>query len=274
MSNEKQATYWNEIAGPKWIKTGDAMEARLANITQLLLETAAPTPGENILDIGCGTGTTARPLAKAVAPTGHVTAIDISTPMLEVARSGGGAITYLEADAQTHDFSPKKFDLLASRFGVMFFEDPIAAFTNLHTHLAPAGRLCFITWAPLIQNPHWLIPFNIVRSHLGNPEPRHPHAPGPLAFSDSAYINYILAKSGFSKIAITPTPVSIIGESLESEAQMSCLFGPPGALIEEKKPAPEARAKIQSEIAAALAPFQTETKIALPATVNIVTACH
>ena len=274
MYNEKQAAYWNEIAGQKWIKIGDAMEARLANITQLLLDTAAAKPGETILDVGCGTGTTARPLSEAVSPAGHVTAVDISTPMLEVARTRGGPINYLQADAQTHNFSPTKFDLLASRFGVMFFEDPVAAFTNLHAHLASSGRLCCITWAPLAQNPHWQIPFNIVRAHLGEPEPRHPHAPGPLAFADAAYVNYILAKSGFSRITVTPTAISIIGESLEAEARMATLFGPPGALLEEKQPSPETREKILTEITTALSPFQTGTSLSLPATVNLVTAYH
>lgn len=274
MPNEKQITYWNEVAGPKWVKVGDEMDARFAAINDLLLLQAAPQPGQKIIDIGCGTGTTARPFADAVAPTGHVTGIDISVPMLGVARARGGPITYLQADAQTETFGGQKFDLLISRFGVMFFSDPIAAFTNLHAALAPGGRLCFICWAPLSQNPHWQIPFDIVRAHLGDPDPRHPHAPGPLAFADAAYVEYILAKSGFSAITITPTPVPIIGKSLEEESQIACFLGPAGALLDEKQASPEARANIRAHVAAAIANFQTQEGMSLPATVHVVSAAQ
>jgi SAM-dependent methyltransferase len=248
------------------------MDARFAAINDLLLARAAAKPGESVLDIGCGTGTTARPFAAAVAPGGHVTGIDVSVPMLAVARERGGAITYLEADAQIHDFGGQKFDLLASRFGVMFFTDPIAAFTNLHAALAPSGRLCFICWAPLADNPHWQIPFDIVRARLGAPEPRHPHAPGPLAFSDPAYVEYILTKAGFSQIAVTATLVPVIGKSLEDEAQIACFLGPAGALLDEKQADTQARSAIREEVAAAIAGFQTPGGMSLPATVHVVTA--
>jgi len=269
MSNEKQATYWNEIAGPKWVKTGDAMEARLAAINDLLLSRAAPKHGAFILDIGCGTGTTARPFAAAGA---FVTGIDISAPMLAAARARGGNITYLEADAQTHDFAHKKFDAMISRFGVMFFADPVAAFKNLHRALADHGSLTFICWAPLADNPHWQIPFDLARARLGEPTPRHPHAPGPLAFAHSAYIDSILTEAGFSNITITPTPVPIIGASLEEESRIACLFGPAGALIEEKQPDAATRAELLETISQALSQFKTESGLSSPATVHVVTA--
>jgi SAM-dependent methyltransferase len=272
MPNEKQIAYWNDVAGPKWVKIGDEMDARFAAINDLLLQQAAPLPGANILDIGCGTGTTARPFAAAVAPTGHVTGIDISVPMLDVARARGGDITYLQADAQTETFGGQTFDLLISRFGVMFFADPVAAFTNLHAALRAGGRLCFICWAPLALNPHWQIPFEIVRAHLGAPEPRHPHAPGPLAFADAAYVEYILAKSGFSDVTVTATPVPIIGRSLEDESKIACFLGPAGALLDEKQATPESRAAIRAEVAAAIARFKTPDGMSLPATVHVVKA--
>jgi ubiquinone/menaquinone biosynthesis C-methylase UbiE len=269
MPNEKQITYWNEIAGPKWVKTDGAMEARLAAINDLLLERAAPKPGDFILDIGCGTGTTARPFAAAGA---YVTGIDISAPMLAAARAIGGNITYLEADAQTHDFGHRKFDQMISRFGVMFFSDPVGAFKNLYRALAETGRLTFICWAPLADNPHWQIPFDLACARLGPPTPRHPHAPGPLAFADAAYVNTILTDAGFTNITITPTQVPIIGQSIEEEAEVACLFGPAGALIEEKKPDPATRAEILESIKRALAQFKTEDGLSSPATVHIVTA--
>jgi protein-L-isoaspartate O-methyltransferase len=272
MANEKQIAYWNDVAGPKWVKIGDAMDSRFARINTVLLTNAAARPGESVLDIGCGTGTTTRPLAALVAPGGHVTGIDVSVPMLGVARARGGDVTYLEADAQTYDFGAQKFDLLASRFGVMFFTDPYAAFKNLHGALRPGGRLCCVCWAPLAANPHWQIPFDIVRRHLGEPAPRHPHAPGPLAFSDAGYVEDILSGAGFSEIALTPTPVRVIGTSLEEEARVACFLGPAGALLDEKNAGAESREVIREEVAAAIAQFRTDDGMSLPATVFVVTA--
>jgi SAM-dependent methyltransferase len=272
MSNEKQITYWNEVAGPKWVKIGDAMDARFAAINDLLLARAAAKPGDSILDIGCGTGTTARPLATAVAPGGHVTGIDVSIPMLDMARERGGDITYLEADAQLHDFAGQKFNILTSRFGVMFFTDPVSAFKNLHRALADDGRLCFVCWAPLADNPHWQIPFDIISARLGAPEPRHPHGPGPLAFSDAGYVKSILADAGFGDIAVTPVQVPIIGESLEEEAKIACFLGPAGALLDEKNADAATRSEILASVRLAMAKFETDAGMSSPATVLVVNA--
>jgi SAM-dependent methyltransferase len=275
MSNEKQIIYWNEVAGPKWVRIGDAMDARLAAINELLLAKAAAKPGETVLDVGSGTGISALPFADAVAPSGHVTGIDISVPMIEIARMRGAGrpnLNYLQADAQTYDFGPQKFDLLASRFGVMFFDDPIAAFTNLRSAMAPGGRLCFICWAPLMDNPHWKIPFDIIAAELGLPELKAVNAPGPLAFSDANYLMDILVKSGFSKIEITPTAVPIIGENLEAEARIAGILGPSGALLEEKEADDETRYRLSRVIAGALQSFVKPKGLLLPATVFVVTA--
>jgi SAM-dependent methyltransferase len=275
MSNEKQIEYWNEIAGPKWVKIGDAMDARFAAINSLLLTKAAAQPGEAVLDIGCGTGTTTLPLAAAVAPGGNVTGIDISAPMLDVARARSALlsnITYLQADAQSHNFGAQKFDLLASRFGVMFFADPVQAFANLYGTLRDGGRLCFVCWAPLRDNPHWKIPFDIVVQRLGSPEPRHPRAPGPLAFSDAAYLDSVLSHAGFLAIRIVPTPLKLVGESLAEEARLASILGPPGALLDEKRADTDTRNAIQKEIVAGLTEFEAPEGVRLPATVYLVTA--
>lgn len=275
MSNEKQIIYWNEVAGPKWVKIGDAMDARLAAINELLLAKADAAPGEAVLDIGSGIGVSALSFADAVTPSGHVTGIDVSVPMIEIARAraaGHPHLTFLQADAQTHDFAAQKFDLLTSRFGVMFFEDPVAAFVNLRSAMAPGGRLCFICWGPLADNPHWKIPFDIVAAELGLPEPKPPHAPGPLAFSDRNYLLDVLEKSGFSEILITPTAVPIIGESLEAEVGIACVMGPSGALLDEKQADDETRARLSRATAIALQPFLDPDGLRLPATAFVVTA--
>jgi hypothetical protein len=176
------------------------------------------------------------------------------------------------ADAQSHNFGEEKFNLLASRFGVMFFTDPVAAFTNLRSALADGGRLCFVCWAPLGDNPHWQIPFDIVVARLGLPQPRHPHAPGPLAFSDAAYLESILHGSGFSDIQIVPTPVPIIGETVDEEARIACILGPSAALLDEKQADDSMRSIIRNEIAKALRVFLTPQGMISPATIHLVTA--
>ncbi|MDE8347112.1 MAG: methyltransferase domain-containing protein [Acidocella sp.] len=274
--NAAQISYWNEVAGPKWVRIGDEMDARFVRITEALMAQASPQPGARVLDIGAGTGATAWPLARAVGAGGMVTGIDISAPMLGVARARGAGhpnVSFLEADAQIHDFGAQRFDLLCSRFGVMFFGDPVAAFANLRRAMAPAGRLCFACWAPLAANPHWAIPFEIVVAALGPPAPRHPHAPGPMAFSDPDYVTGILQAAGFTHIAVTPTNIPIIGRSVAEEARIAGVLGPSGALLDEKQADADMRAAMQTQFATALSAFaQADGSVASPACVHIVTA--
>jgi phospholipid transport system substrate-binding protein len=160
IANAAQHTHWNEVAGPKWVGLGDVMETRMQNVSELLLANVGAMAGDVILDIGCGTGTTRLPLPAAVGAQGHVVGIDISAPMLAVAQrrvadQGLTNVSLLQADAQVHRFTLARFDRLVSRFGVMFFVDPVAAFRNLYDAARPGGRLCFVCWAPLAENPHW-----------------------------------------------------------------------------------------------------------------------
>jgi SAM-dependent methyltransferase len=276
MSNAKQIEYWNEVAGPKWVKIGDAMDARFVEITAALMDAAAARPAERVLDIGCGTGATTWPLADAVGQAGSVTGIDVSAPMLALARERLGQrrnVQFLLADAQDYDFGAQKFDLLASRFGVMFFTGPVAAFTNLRATLAPGGRLRFVCWAPLADNPQWQIPFDIAVAAVGTPTPRHPRAPGPLAFSDRDYLAGVLAEAGFSGVTITHKTLDIIGTSLEAEAEIACFIGPAGALLDEKQASPERRAAVRAQITTAIAPYaQDDGTMRLPAAVFVVEA--
>ena len=276
-ANTTMGEYWNQVAGPRWVARAGLQEARNVEVAHLLQRAAAPRPGERVLDIGCGTGATAIPFADAVAPGGQVTGIDISEPMLgqarqNIAQAGAQNITLLQADAQVHRFPPDSFDLLISRFGVMFFADPVAAFTNLFTGLRHGGRLCMAVWASMAENAHWQIPFEIAVKHLGAPAPVDPREPGPMAFRDPAYLRDILGKAGFAEIDIAPQGFRIIGLTAKSEAEHAAMFGPAWRLMEEKHAPDEARQAIVAETEAAYAPYLTRAGMRLPGTVLVAKA--
>jgi SAM-dependent methyltransferase len=276
-ANTAMGRYWNEVAGPRWVGRAGLQEARNIEVAHLLLQAAAPLPGERVLDIGCGTGATAIPFAASVAPGGHVTGVDISEPMLAQARqniaaSGADNVTLVLADAQVHRFPPDSFDLLISRFGVMFFADPAAAFGNLFAGLHSGGRLCMAVWASMAQNVHWQIPCDIAVKHLGPPAPADPREPGPMAFRDPNYLRAILGTAGFAEIDIASQGFKITGQTARSEAEHAAMFGPAWRLMEEKQASEEVRQAIIAETKAGFAPYMTAEGLRLPGTILIAKA--
>jgi len=277
IANTAQHEYWNTVGGPRWIGLGGLVERRNLTFNDLLLERSAVALDESVLEIGCGTGATTIPLAEAVGPRGRVVGVDISEPMLARARqrlaeSGLGNISLVQADAQVHRLEAGRFDLIVSRFGVMFFADPVAAFSNLSPAARPGGRLCFVCWGPLEENRHWMIPYEVALRHLGAPAPTPPHAPGPLAFSDRDYVRSILERAGFADVVIDRKTPDIIGSTPAEEAEYACVMGPPARLIDEKKPDQPVRATIRQEMADAFAAYARGGPMLLPSTVFLVTA--
>jgi SAM-dependent methyltransferase len=276
-ANAAQLEYWNTVAGPRWVGLAGYVEKRVEKVNDLLLARSAVAPGQKVLEVGCGTGAATVPLAEAVGDTGEVVGIDISEPMLAAARerisqSGLRNVTLLRADAQVHAFEPDCFDLIASRFGVMFFADPTAAFRNLLGAMHPGGRLCFACWATLEENRHWLIPYEVALRHLGPPAPKPPHAPGPLAFSDPEYLRSVLERAGCRDIEIRRETPEIIGGSPREEAEHALIMGPSGRLIEEKKPRDNVRELIKQEMTEAFAAYAKGREMVLPSTIFLVTA--
>jgi SAM-dependent methyltransferase len=277
IANTAQHEYWNTVAGPRWVGLDGFVERRVRAVNDLLLARSGLAAGESVLDIGCGTGAATVPFAEAVGERGRVVGVDISEPMLAGARkriadSGRRNISLLQADAQVHPFDPDRFDLIASRFGVMFFVDPVAAFSNLLPAARPGGRLCFACWGPIEENQHWLIPYDVALRHLGPPAPQPPHMPGPLAFSDPGYVRSIIETAGFAHAEINRETPDIIGSTPEEEADYACIMSPAGRLIDEKKPDEAAREKIRHEIIKAFAAYAGGKSMLLPSTVFIVTA--
>lgn len=229
-----------------------------------------------MLDVGCGAGPTTLRVA-AVGTTGSVMGVDIAEAMLSAARerllAAGLRNVVLElADAQTRRFTPDEFDLVLSRFGVMFFENPIAAFANILDGMRSGGRLCFVCWAEMAVNPHWQLPFDIAVRHLGPPSPRPPHEPGPLAFGDPSYVTSILAAAGFAEVSVMPATCDLTSVDLQEEVDLACEIGPSGSLIAEHQPTAGSLAAIKEEVAAAFARYATSSQIALPAGLLVVRA--
>lgn len=277
MANAAQQEYWNTVAGPRWVGLEGFVERRVRAVNDLLLRHSAVAAGERVLEIGCGTGAFTAPLANAVGQSGEVVGADISIAMLagarkRIAESGLKNVSLIEADAQTHRFDPSGFDLVTSRFGVMFFADPAAAFTNLRSAARPGGRLCFACWGPLDVNEHWLIPYRVALHHLGPPEPKPPRAPGPMAFSDPDYVRGFLGAAGFEAVEIHRETPRIFASAPKEEAEHACIMGPSGRLIDEKKPDQATRQQIQREIEEAFAAHARNGAMELPSTVFLVTA--
>jgi SAM-dependent methyltransferase len=276
-ANDAQRRYWNEVAGPRWVAAQGFRERRNQESLALLLDRLCLGGGEHLLEIGCGTAAVTLPLARAVGERGRVVAVDISEPMLEVARqrvaeSGLRNVTLLLGDAQLFAFEQAAFDIATSRMGVMFFAEPVTAFRNIRGALKPDGRLVFACWAPLAENRHWLISYEIAVRLLGPAATSPEHEVGPLAFGNLDYVRRILAGAGFADISIERAHPTIIGGSAEEEARQALMMGPTARLIETKKPSEAVRQKIADEVAAAFAALASAGPIRLPATIFLVTA--
>src|SRR5262245_12673652 len=199
--NTDMIKYWNDQVAAKWVADNDQLDAMLSPLGAAAIDRGAPRAGERVIDVGCGMGQTSLQLAERVGAKGAVLGVDISTPMLERAReraraAGVTQASFENADAQTHSFPPASFALLFSRFGVMFFADPTAAFTNLGRALKPGGRLAFVCWQPLLQNPWMRDMLGAIAKHVTLPPPAAPNAPGPFAFGDPARVRGILERAG------------------------------------------------------------------------------
>jgi SAM-dependent methyltransferase len=276
-ANAAQRRYWNTVAGPRWVAAPGFRERRNQESLALLLARLGLAGGESVLEIGCGTGALTLPLADAVGEHGRVVAVDISEPMLGAARQKVGEralknVTLLSGDAQVFAFEPAAFDLATSRMGVMFFADPAAAFRNIKDALKLGGRLVFACWAPLAENRHWLISYDIALRHLGPPDPTPAHEPGPLSFGDPDFIRGVLAAAGFSEISVERAHPTIICGNPEEEARQAVAMGPTARLIEAKNPDEATRRTIAREIEAAFASEASLGPVRLPATIFLVAA--
>jgi SAM-dependent methyltransferase len=214
IANHEQARHWNSDEASHWVTHQAAHDRMLAPFTDMLLGAAALSPGDRVADIGCGCGATTRAAAQTVTP-GPALGVDLSGPMLARARADAQAAglenaTFEQADAQVHPFGDASFDAVISRFGIMFFADPVAAFANLRRATRPGGRLAFICWQDFTANEWLLVPGAALARHVTLPDLAPPGAAGMLAFADPGRVRAVLTGAGWRDIDVAPRHTSIL----------------------------------------------------------------
>ncbi len=272
--NAQQIEFWNGPSGQRWATLTETTDRSLTFINAALMPFAAAKKGERVLDVGCGCGSTTLALSEAVGPSGAVTGVDVSRPMLDVARRRAAErapkVSFLEADASTHPFMPE-CDLVFSRFGVMFFSDPVGAFSNIRKALSTAGRLTFVCWRSLPENIWAARPLAAALDLLPPQPPVDPHAPGPFAFADSARLSSILRDAGFhDPRADDLDTVMNMGATVEDAARAALSVGPLARAAGEVDDV--TKATILDRVARVVSEFKTPAGITPPAACWLVSA--
>ena len=274
--NADQIAYWNGPGGQHWTDRQQTQDILLAPVSDILIGRAKAKAGERIVDVGCGCGATTIAFAQKVGPAGHVFGIDISAPMLARARQiapAGIPVDFALADATVYPFVSGSFDLVVSRFGVMFFAKPAISFANMRTALRPSGRLTFACWRQPRDNPWLMAPLQAVYKHVPKLPQLGPEDPGPFSFASEQRVIRILSEAGFSGIEMEPCNLSLdvaVGRGLDAAVETALEIGPASRALEGQPP--EVRAAAANSICEALAPFASGNAVPLAASIWIVTA--
>jgi SAM-dependent methyltransferase len=273
--NAKQREEWNNTTGRRWLERHQAVDRQIAPFGRRAMDRADIRPGQRVLDIGCGCGETTFELARRVGGSGLVMGVDISLMLIEAARqlareSGAANVRYETADAQTFPFLAQDFDLVFSRFGIMFFDDPEAAFRNLRRALKLGGRLSFVCWPAPRDNLFFTIPVEAASRHVALPQPGDPSAPGPFAFADPDRVRPTLSRSGFGEIAMDRLTEKVGGGTLEETAGMMLRLGPLDSVLDDIDT--NTRGAILADVRTGLAGFESEGRVWVEAVSWLVTA--
>jgi len=262
--NDAMIEYWNGPGARRWLAANERIERALAPISEILFAWANPRRGERAVDIGCGFGRTTVELSRRTGV--EALGLDVSAPMLERARALGGARFEL-GDASEYAFG-EPFDLMFSRFGVMFFGDPAAAFAHLRTG---ARRLAFVCWRAFADNAWAFAPFTAARAYLPPQEAQDPHAPGPFGLADGDRLRTILEGAGWRDVAIEPcASVMHLGDTLTDAVDEAMTVGPLARAAQDLDEA--ALAKVRDAVTGALRAYEKPGSVAPPAAIWLVRA--
>lgn len=255
-SEHEQAVLWNGVAGRGWVEMQTLLDRMFKPFEERLAQAVAARPGGRVLDVGCGTGSTTLAAARALGPESHCVGIDISEPMIAAAQARaareGSAASFLRADAQFHAFEAASVDLIISRFGVMFFEDSVQAFTNLRRAARDGAGLQLIVWRGPAENPFMTTAERAAAPLLPNLPPRLPNAPGQFAFADPQRVSRIVKESGWTGIDIQPLDVTCILPEKELVGYLTRL-GPLGRVLPEV--GEQTRTQVIKTVRAAFEPY-------------------
>jgi SAM-dependent methyltransferase len=278
--NANQIADWNGRSGEYWVANQARLDAMLAVFGQAAIEAAAPATGEGVLDVGCGTGASSLELATRVGAGGHVLGVDISEPLIDRARALAPQDTptlFQVADASSAELPEGAFDILFSRFGVMFFDDPTGAFAHMRRALKPGGRVAFVCWRGLAENDWVRLPMGAIRGIVPPPAPPGPEAPGPFSFGDRERVARILTAAGFTDIAIAPFDASIpFGEggtrdaAIDDAVKMAFEGGPLSLLLANQPE--DIRTRATAAVRAAFASLPGERSVMIDGAAWIVMA--
>lgn len=276
--NAQQIEYWNETAGPKWVEMNTILDVQIGTFGLDMLDAACLSAGRRVIDVGCGCGATSLEAAKRVGREGRVLGLDISGPMLARAREraageGLSNTEFVQGDAQVYGLEAGAYDAVVSRFGVMFFEDSVAAFANLGKGLRDGGRLAFACWKSPLENPWMTVPMAAVAPLMEMPAPVGEDEPGPFRFADDARLRGILEEAGYTDIAIEPSVrVMQVGGGMDLSQSVDFYFeiGPLSRILADASA--EKKEEVRAALIAAMEPYRTDEGVMLEGATWIVSA--
>ena len=254
--SDEQSKLWNGSAGCAWVEAQAMLDRTLQPFEDLLVQAVSASGARRVLDVGCGTGSTTRAIARVLGATGRSAGIDISEQMIDAARMlterDRTSAEFICADAQTHAFARASFDSIMSRFGTMFFTDPVAAFANLRRAGAQGATLCSIVWRSPEENPFMTTAERAAAPLLPNLQPRRADAAGQFGLADARRMRAILEESGWTAIDIRPIDVTCTLPESELTSY-GTRFGPVGVALREADP--HTRAQVAKAVRSAFDPY-------------------
>lgn len=278
--NAHQVADWSGQSGERWVANQARLDAMVTMFGQAVIEAAAPAKGERVLDVGCGAGASSLALVSRVGAEGQVLGVDISEALISRARSIAQQdlpVLFQVADASSAELPERAFDILFSRFGVMFFDDPTGAFTHMRRALRPGGRVAFVCWRSAAENDWMRLPMGAIKGIVRPTAPPDPEAPGPFSFGDRGRVARILTAAGFTDIAIAPFDASVpFGEgetrdaAIDDAVKMTLEVGPLSLVLADQPG--DIRAHVSAAVRAAFAGLPGERSVMIDGAAWIVMA--